>query len=174
MVDRKPHERICFQLTINNQNSTISLSAYVLDIRNRIGGSCRRKRPQPQHAAVADAARLILMHDSMTKLNRRARPVQGRGERFLALRMADERRHDLDGAFLCARPRITWLKASIIVGRRIGIAGAVRLDGADVTLFRAQDLGPTDRDGEEMRVAEWDVGDRDSCNARVRGGPVER
>jgi hypothetical protein len=43
-----------------SQISTISFSACDLSIRNWIGGSRSRKCPQPQHAAITDAARQIL------------------------------------------------------------------------------------------------------------------
>ena len=57
-----------------------------------------------------------------------------------------------------------FVEGSIILRPAIGIAGTVGLDGADINLFRSQDLGPTDRDGEKMRVAEWDIG-----NGNARG-----
>jgi hypothetical protein len=60
MVDRKSAADL---FSVNHQQlqiSTISFSTCVLNIRNRIGGSRSRKRLQPQHAAVTDAACLIL------------------------------------------------------------------------------------------------------------------
>ncbi len=66
----------------------------------------------------------------------------------------------MNAPFLCAGA--DHLVVGLIVGwTTVGIAGTVLLDGSDVDLFRSQDFGPAYGDGEEVGVAEGDVGDGD-------------
>ena len=53
------------------------------------------------------------------------------------------------------------LKGGVVGGSAVRVAGAVLLDRADVDLRGSENLGPTDRRGEKMGVAEGDVGDGD-------------
>src|SRR5271168_2347696 len=53
------------------------------------------------------------------------------------------------------------LKGLIIRRTAVGITGTVLLDGANQHFLRPQHLGPTDGSGEEMSIAERDVGHRD-------------
>jgi len=90
----------------------------------------------------------------------------------LALFQGDERGDDADSAFLgwaCFRTGANHFVVGLIVfGATVGVAGAVLLDGADVDLFRAQDLSPADGDGEEMGIAEGDVGNGDGQRTEAR------
>ena len=84
----------------------------------------------------------------------------------LTLSHMDERSDNFDVSI--AGAGANKLLEGLVVGRTaVGITGAVLLDGADEDLFRAQNLGPTDRCGEKMGVAEGDVGDGDRFANRL-------
>ncbi len=78
----------------------------------------------------------------------------------LHLLEGDERSLDVDVAFF-GSGLDEAIEGGVVLGTAVGIAGAVLGDGADEDVVGAEDLGPTDGDGEEMGVAEGNVGDGD-------------
>src|SRR5882724_6254671 len=115
--------------------------------------------PQPQHATVASAASFALFSVARPgQLQRRAQ-LQAAADDF-CLAKCDERSGDLDASLF--RPYADDLTESVVIlGAAVGVTGAVLRDRADVDLGCSQHLGPTDRCGKKMRIAEGDVGDGD-------------
>ena len=104
--------------------------------------------------------------------------MEGRGEfkaaaDYLVLAHGDKRRFDADGAVARAGAD-ELLKGLVVGGTAVGIAGAVLLDGADVDGLGAEHLCPTDGGGEEVRVAEGNIGDGNAGADSVGVGPVRR
>jgi len=79
---------------------------------------------------------------------------------YLVLTHRDKGCFDTDGAIARAGAN-ELLKGLVVGGTAVGIAGAVLLDCTDVDGLGSEDLGPTDGGGEEVRVAEGDIGDGD-------------
>src|SRR5208282_3172830 len=139
-------------------------------IRDRVGHACFCERAQPQQAAIARAAGLLLALV--------ARPGEmERGAQFdspaddIAFPHANHRGLDFNPRF---RPRTRahqLLKRTVIFRPAVRVAGAVFGHRADPYGSRADGFRPAHRDGEKVSVAEGHVGDRD---AFVRAGPACR
>src|SRR5579862_4761961 len=80
----------------------------------------------------------------------------------------DDRRDDFNLRFRPGAFTNHILEGAVILGATIRIAGAVFGNGADVDLAGADGFGPTHGDAEKVRVAEWNIGNRDF--AFVRSG----
>jgi len=78
----------------------------------------------------------------------------------LAFSHMDEGCEYLDGAVAGAGSD-ELLEGLVVGGAAVGIAGAILLDGPDDDVGGAEDFGPADGGGEEVGVAEGDVGDGD-------------
>src|ERR1700722_20049681 len=84
----------------------------------------------------------------------------------LAFLQLDDRRDDVDLRFRARAFANRVLKGAVILGTAVGIAGAVFGDCTDIDRIGADGFGPADGDGKKMRVAEWDVGDRNIASVR--------
>src|ERR671912_2769221 len=114
---------------------------------------------QPQGARVAAPARALL------RLVARPRESQRRAEREaaaddLGLAEVDDGRPDLDARRGLRADIDGALESLVELGPAVGVAGRVLGHGADVDAPRADDLGPTRRRREQVRVAEGDVARR--------------
>src|SRR6185437_11081192 len=86
------------------------------------------------------------------------RRIQFKTERHnLLLAKMDERGFNFDASVACSRAD-KLLKRLIIDRSAVGIAGAVRLNRADEDGLGSQHFGPAYGGGEEVGVAERDVG----------------
>src|SRR4051812_11752296 len=126
-------------------------------VPQRVLTSGRLEGTQAQHTTVANAASFALL--SVT----RPRQLQGSAQfkaapDDLSLTECDERRGDLDASLFRAHSD-HLIKSVVVLRTAIGVAGAVLCDRADVDLLRTEHLGPADRCGKKMRVAERHVGD---------------
>src|SRR6266404_5899192 len=128
-------------------------------VRQRIFDPSRLERPQAQDTTVANAAGFALF--SVTRPGQlQGRPQVEATANDLSLAKCDERSRDLD-ASLFGADADDLVEGLVVLGAAVGVAGAILRDRADVDLGCSQNLCPTYRRGEEMRVAEGDVGDGD-------------
>src|SRR3954453_3438408 len=126
-------------------------------VRQRVFRSSRFEGAQAQNTTVANATGFALF--SVT------RPGQFQGRTQLqsaaddlSLAECDEWRGDCDVRCLVAHAD-DLVEGVVVLRAAVGVAGAILRDRANINLFRAQHLGPTDRSGKKMRVAERNVGD---------------
>lgn len=88
----------------------------------------------------------------------------------LLLAEMDERRVDFDASVAGAFAD-KLLEGMVIGGAAVGVSRAILLHRADDDLLGSDDFGPAYGGGEEVGVAERNVGDRDGCaNGLVLGG----
>ena len=83
----------------------------------------------------------------------------------LALTHLDERGDNFDFP-VAGTGADELLEGFVIGGTAVGIAGAVLLNGTDNDFLRVEDFCPADRCGEEMRVAERNVGNGNGFSYR--------